>query len=143
LLLGVFHRLVQPLARQQLECQQLSRCNGVAAITAAANHAHRCVWCLPFQMGAAILIGMNIHVDKLGRIVIPKRLRDRLGLQTAAGLELQENADGFSLRVPQARPNMVKVDGLWVHQGAPPSGFNWDTAIDAARQERHPTPDRL
>jgi AbrB family looped-hinge helix DNA binding protein len=141
--LGVFHRLVQPLARQQLECKQLSRCNGVAAITAAANHAHRCIWCLLSQMRTAILIGMNIHVDKLGRIVIPKRLRDRFGLRPDVVLELQENADGFSLRVPQARPNMVKVDGLWVHQGTPPSGFSWDTAIDAARQERHPTPDRL
>jgi hypothetical protein len=94
-------------------------------------------------MAYGILIGMDIHMDKLGRIVVPKRLRDRFGLRPDVALELQENVDGFSLRVPQARPNMVKVDGLWVHQGTPPAGFNWDTSIDAARQERHVTLDRL
>jgi AbrB family looped-hinge helix DNA binding protein len=98
---------------------------------------------LPFLLVYAILIGMDIHMDKLGRIVVPKRLRDRFGLRPETALELQEHADGFSLRVPQQRPAMVNVDGLWVHQGTPPAGFNWDDAIEATRQDRHLTLDRL
>lgn len=86
---------------------------------------------------------MNIHMDKLGRIVVPKRLRDRFGLRPDTALDLQELADGFSLRVPKARPALVKVDGLWVHQGTPPAGLNWDDTVAAVRQERHEQLERL
>jgi AbrB family looped-hinge helix DNA binding protein len=98
---------------------------------------------LPYRLAYAILVAMDIHMDKLGRIVVPKRLRDRFGLRPDTPLELREHADGFSLRVPQLRPAMVSLNGLWVHQGTPPAGLNWDEAVDATRQERHLTLDRL
>jgi AbrB family looped-hinge helix DNA binding protein len=98
---------------------------------------------LPFRLRHAILVAMKIHIGKLGRIVVPKRLRDRFGMRPDTALHLQVLADGFSLRVPKARPALVKVDGLWVHQGIPPTNLNWDDTIAAARQERHEYLDRL
>ncbi|PYY02429.1 MAG: AbrB/MazE/SpoVT family DNA-binding domain-containing protein, partial [Acidobacteria bacterium] len=41
---------------------------------------------------------MNIRVDKAGRIVLPKPVRDRLGLKAGASLEICESADGLLLR---------------------------------------------
>jgi len=31
---------------------------------------------------------------------------------------------------------MIKIDGLWVHQGVPEPGANWDRVVDGAREER-------
>jgi hypothetical protein len=31
---------------------------------------------------------------------------------------------------------MVKIDGLWVHQGTAEPGTNWERIIDDAREER-------
>lgn len=40
---------------------------------------------------------MRTTIDKAGRIVVPKRLRDRLGL--VAGTEIEIDEDGAGLRV--------------------------------------------
>lgn len=61
--------------------------------------------------------GMDVKIDKSGRIVVPKVLRDRLGLKPDMELEVQEHADGLLLRVPGPHPTMVNIEGLWVHQG--------------------------
>jgi AbrB family looped-hinge helix DNA binding protein len=58
-----------------------------------------------------------VKIDKSGRIVVPKVLRDRLGLKPDMELQVHEQADGLLLRVPAPHPTMVKVDRLWVHQG--------------------------
>ena len=34
------------------------------------------------------------------------------------------------------RPSMVKVDGLWVHQGSAEPGANWDRILEGMREER-------
>lgn len=80
---------------------------------------------------------MDLHIDKLGRIVVPKKLRERFGLTPNMQLEVVAQADGILLRVPEHRPAMVKVSGLWVHQGVAQAGMKWDSVVDEAREERH------
>lgn len=72
----------------------------------------------------------------MGRIVVPKPLRDRLGLVSGSEMEIVEFSDGFSLRVLSRGPSMVKLDGLWVHQGTAEAGANWDRALEGSREER-------
>ena len=60
---------------------------------------------------------MNARIDKSGRIVVPKSLRERLGLKPNTEFELVERADGVLLRPVEQPPSMLKVEGLWVHQG--------------------------
>jgi AbrB family looped-hinge helix DNA binding protein len=79
---------------------------------------------------------MNLRIDKSGRIVVPKSLRDRLGLKPDMELELLERADGLLLRLIEQRPSMLKVDGLWVHQGTPSPEANWEQVLDEVRGER-------
>jgi AbrB family looped-hinge helix DNA binding protein len=75
-------------------------------------------------------------MDKSGRIVVPKPLRERLGLKPDTEVEVLEQPDGVLLRPVELRPSMIQVDGLWVHQGAAAPGANWDRALEDVREER-------
>ncbi|HKW74868.1 MAG TPA: AbrB/MazE/SpoVT family DNA-binding domain-containing protein [Terriglobales bacterium] len=84
----------------------------------------------------AILDGMEITIDKAGRIVLPKQIRDRFRLRAGARLELKEAPEGFTLRPVEQTPSMVQENGLWVHTGRLPREFSWDTLLDEMREER-------
>ena len=75
-------------------------------------------------MAYGIINGMILKIDKSGRIVVPKALRERLSLGPNSELEVLERAEGVLLRVVGPRPSMLNVEGLWVHQGT--AGPNFD-----------------
>jgi AbrB family looped-hinge helix DNA binding protein len=79
---------------------------------------------------------MELKIDKAGRIVLPKTLRERLGFRPDTELEAIEQPDGLLLKRVEQRPSMVKVDGLWVHQGSAKPGTNWDRILEGVREER-------
>lgn len=79
---------------------------------------------------------MTLKIDKAGRVILPKPLRDRLGLREGSDLDLQETAEGVLLKPAERRPSMVKKQGLWVHTGKLPPGFNAVEAIRDDREER-------
>jgi len=80
--------------------------------------------------------GTKLRIDKSGRIVVPKPLRERLGLKPDSELEALEQAGGVFLRAVEQRPSMIKIDGLWVHQGVAQAGANWDRVVQDVREER-------
>lgn len=82
------------------------------------------------------MIAMTLKIDKAGRIILPKPVRDRLQLREGSELALEEHPDGLVLRPVEHKSSMVQENGLWVHQSQAPSGFNWDTTVDAIRDER-------
>ena len=84
----------------------------------------------------AIINGMTVKIDKAGRIVLPKPVRERFHLREGSELELEERSDGLTLRPVEQRPSMVRKNGIWVHLGKVPRGFDWDVAVDAIREER-------
>jgi len=90
-------------------------------------------------MPNAIIYGMKLRMDKSGRIVFPKPLRKRLGLATEVELEAVEQPGGVLLRPLTQRPSMIRIDGLWIHQGAGESGTNWERVLDDVREERTQT----
>jgi AbrB family looped-hinge helix DNA binding protein len=79
---------------------------------------------------------MELKIDKAGRIVVPKTLRERFGFKSETELEAVEHPDGVLLKRVEQRPSMVKVDGLWVHQGSPEPAANWDRVVEDVREER-------
>ena len=83
-----------------------------------------------------IVNGMKLRIDKAGRIVVPKRLRERLGFKPDTELEAIEQPEGVLLKRVEQRPSMVKVDGLWVHQGSAEPGANWERILEDVREER-------
>ena len=53
--------------------------------------------------------GMRTTIDKAGRLVVPKALRDRIGLHSG---EVEITADGASLRIePVFEDSLVEKDG--------------------------------
>lgn len=79
---------------------------------------------------------MTLKMDKSGRIVFPKPLRERLGLKPDMELEAVEQRGGVLLRPAEQRPSMIQVDGLWVHQGTAPPDTNWSRVLQDVREER-------
>lgn len=87
-------------------------------------------------MAFAIIKAMTLKVDKFGRIILPKPVRDRLNLREGAELHLVENEGGFTLTLIGRKPSMILKNGVWVHFGRLPSEAKWETLVDEAREER-------
>jgi AbrB family looped-hinge helix DNA binding protein len=87
-------------------------------------------------MAYAMAGGMNLRIDSAGRIILPKHVRDRFGLNAGSALELEERPDGLVLRPAEPTPSMVRRNGRWVHLGKAPRGFRWNTLVDGMRDER-------
>jgi AbrB family looped-hinge helix DNA binding protein len=80
--------------------------------------------------------GMTLKMDKAGRVILPKPVCDRLGLQEGGDLEILDIPEGVVLKRAELRPSMVKKQGLWVHTGKLPPGFDIVQAIRDDREER-------
>jgi AbrB family looped-hinge helix DNA binding protein len=79
------------------------------------------------------LDGMTLKIDGAGRVILPKPVRDRLGLRAGSDLELTETEEGLTLKPAERRASMVKKEGLWVHTAKLPSGFD---IVRTEREER-------
>ena len=87
-------------------------------------------------MVCGIVDGMTIKIDKAGRIILPKPVRERFHLREGSELELEERSDGLTLRPVEQRASMVQEEGIWVHLGKVPRGFDWDSIVEEIRDER-------
>jgi AbrB family looped-hinge helix DNA binding protein len=76
-------------------------------------------------------------IDKAGRIVLPKAVRDELQLTAGDSLELESSENQVLLRPARGKSRMYKKHGVWVlHTGRPlPPNVVKDT-IQKGREER-------
>jgi AbrB family looped-hinge helix DNA binding protein len=79
---------------------------------------------------------MTLRIDKAGRVILPKPVRDRLGLRAGSNLEIQETPEGVMLKPISRKPSLVKKGSFWVHTGEIPPGYDILRAIDDDREER-------
>ena len=85
---------------------------------------------------------MTVTIDKFGRVLIPKPLRDRLGLVPGAelSLDVQDGGDGapaLELRAVPDEPLLVRQNGRLVYAGAiDPEGQDVVAFIKAQRLAR-------
>jgi len=79
---------------------------------------------------------MKLKVDRTGRIVLPKRIRDRLHLHPGAELNLQEGPEGLVLRPVGQRASLIEKGGVLIHLGQAPRSFDWDRVVEDHREER-------
>jgi len=70
----------------------------------------------------------TLTVDKAGRVVLPKPVRDELQLAAGDSLELESSEDQIVLRPVRARVGMRKKRGIWV--------LDFDEPISAAATDR-------
>jgi AbrB family looped-hinge helix DNA binding protein len=84
-----------------------------------------------------ILVAMELTIDKFGRVVIPKKLREHLGVGVGLKVEVRETADGVLLKPVRRESGLMMKDGVLIHRGgADESHINWDTLVDEEREER-------
>jgi AbrB family looped-hinge helix DNA binding protein len=96
--------------------------------TAGGDHRIGPLTLLPFKMVNGITNGMQLKIDRAGRIVVPKPIRQRLGLQPNTEIEIVEQVE--------RKPAMVKRNGRRVHTGKIDPNFDFNKLIDDVREER-------
>jgi len=79
---------------------------------------------------------MTVKIDRAGRIVVPKPVRDRLGLVPDSELELEEQADGFHVRPVVEESSWEMKDGILVHKGRAEHPIDVLKIIEEDREER-------
>jgi AbrB family looped-hinge helix DNA binding protein len=79
----------------------------------------------------------TVNIDKAGRIVLPKAIRDELQLAPGSTLELNVTDDQISLRPSRCKPRMYKKHGIWVlHTGAEMPADITEKTLKKVRKER-------
>ncbi|MGE5310524.1 MAG: AbrB/MazE/SpoVT family DNA-binding domain-containing protein [Nitrospirota bacterium] len=60
---------------------------------------------------------METNLDRFGRVIIPKKVRDKLGLRPGAVLEVHQQGEGVLLKPLQEEPRLLERDGVLVVRG--------------------------
>ena len=78
----------------------------------------------------------TLTIDKAGRVVLPKPVRDALQISPGDSLELESSEDHIVLR-PRGKARMYKKQGVWVIDTGKPIPANVvDETIRRVRRER-------
>ncbi len=77
---------------------------------------------------------METVLDRFGRVLIPKKLREELGLQPGAVLRIEESGQKIFLQPVKEEPHLVNKGGVLVYSGAPQGDLS--RAVDKHREER-------
>lgn len=82
-----------------------------------------------FQMSS------KLTLDRAGRLMIPKALREELHLSPGDMLQLESEGDRITLRPVRHEALLKKEQGVWVFQGEPVNASIPDL-IDQQREKR-------
>lgn len=79
----------------------------------------------------------TVTVDSAGRVVLPKPLRDELGLAPGDTLALESDGERVTLRPVRSSSALRKEEGVWVFRsGRKILASETDRVLDAMREER-------
>jgi AbrB family looped-hinge helix DNA binding protein len=79
----------------------------------------------------------KLTLDKAGRVVLPKPLRDELELAAGDTLELESRGEQITLRPVRGAVPLKKERGIWVYRaGRPLTAATTDQTLRQIREER-------
>jgi AbrB family looped-hinge helix DNA binding protein len=79
----------------------------------------------------------RLVIDKAGRIVIPKPLREELHLEPGDSLEMESTGEQITLRPVRGTGPLTKEHGVWVfHSGERLLALATDDILQQIRKER-------
>jgi AbrB family looped-hinge helix DNA binding protein len=83
------------------------------------------------------IVNTNLTIDKAGRIVLPKPVRDRLQIAPGDQLKLESDDDRIVLRPARGAAQLRKKRGVWVYRSDEPlSASTVQETLDRIRRER-------
>ena len=77
---------------------------------------------------------MEATLDKFGRIVIPKEIRDDFNLKPGSLIRIEESEQAIILKPVAGEPNLHWKDGVLVFSGVPMGDL--DKALEKHREDR-------
>jgi AbrB family looped-hinge helix DNA binding protein len=79
----------------------------------------------------------RLTIDRAGRVVIPKPLREELRLEPGDSLDLESAGEQITLRPVRGTGPLSKEHGVWVfHSGQPLAAAATDEMLEQIRRER-------
>ena len=78
----------------------------------------------------------ELTIGKAGRLVIPKPVRERLGLRAGSKVKMTEHQRAVTFEPLESEPSLKRKKGILVHTGKAPPGFDVVRAIEEDREER-------
>jgi AbrB family looped-hinge helix DNA binding protein len=75
----------------------------------------------------------TLTIDKCGRLVIPKPVREALGLRPGDRLELRRQGSDMILSVNQPKPVLHKEHGVWVYRSGEETSVSIQDLVDQDR----------
>ncbi len=78
--------------------------------------------------------GMETTVDRFGRVVIPKKIRDVYNLEPGTQVRIEEEQDAIILKPVRGEQNLQWKDGVLVYSGVPMGDLA--EAVSKHREER-------
>jgi AbrB family looped-hinge helix DNA binding protein len=79
---------------------------------------------------------VTVTIDKAGRLVLPKPMRDALRLKPGDILEIRKDDDTITLHTPRPSAELVKKNGMWVLRSAGPLNISSVDLITQDREDR-------
>ena len=80
----------------------------------------------------------TVEIDKAGRIVVPKKLREALHLIPGTRLKVERQGESLLLEPDFPEPQLILKDGMWVMTGGKAvSSEEVSRLIQQAYDERH------
>lgn len=79
---------------------------------------------------------MTVTIDRLGRIVVPKSVREQYQLTPGTDLELELDANGFHLKPAHGEPTLIRKDGVLIHHGTETVDIDIASYINVDRDRR-------
>ncbi|MFW5743322.1 MAG: AbrB/MazE/SpoVT family DNA-binding domain-containing protein [Spirochaetota bacterium] len=79
---------------------------------------------------------MTTTIDKGGRVVVPKKLRDQFHLLPGTEVEITADLDGIRVRPRGGEPSLIRKNGFLVHHGLEPADLDLVSFITAERDRR-------
>jgi AbrB family looped-hinge helix DNA binding protein len=77
---------------------------------------------------------METSIDKFGRVLIPKKVREDLGLHPGEVLRVEEHEREITLKPLRDTPNLVNKEGVLVYSGS--ASGDIEGTITAHRKKR-------
>jgi len=77
---------------------------------------------------------MQTTIDRFGRIVLPKKLRDNLNIEPGSQIHIEESGQDIILKPIHGEPNLRIKEGVLVFSGVPQG--NLSNALAKHREER-------